>query len=293
MGNKEYKSNSKLKVVIAALAVSLAGSLAYNHKITSDGNAVQSKLSGALSEKDSVMIDLQKLKTTYDAVIAENGSMSEKLMAEREKVIRFMNELEKSKGDVSTYKSQYAKLQNNMKVLMAENETLKKQNGVLTVQRNGTIIDLKEARKYNKVIISHYGELINTIEKGSKLNVLNMKTVAYKIKSSGKQIQTDKAGSTDVLRISFTIAENKIAKSGEKEYYVQVIDSKSNILGDKKSVDFDKKTLTYSFIARVKYENKTVEVSQDLQGKEFAKGTYFVNVFDKSELVSNTSFSLR
>jgi hypothetical protein len=293
MENQQNNSNSSLKVVVAILALLLVGSLGYIYKITSEAKSVQTELATAMSEKDSVMKDLKELKATYDAAIAENTSMSEELIAERDKVVNLMSDLEKSKGDVSAYKAQYSNLQKNMKVLIAENETLKKQNGVLTTQRDSTIVVLGEARKYNEVIVGQNEELTKTIEKGSKLTVLNMKTAAYKIKSSGKQIETDKAGSADVLRISFTIAENKIAKSGDKEYYVQVIDSKSNVLGDKKSVDFDGKTLTYSFIANVKYENKTVDVSQDLQGKEFAKGSYFVNVFDKSELVSKTSFSLR
>jgi hypothetical protein len=38
-----------------------------------------------------------------------------------------------------------------------------------------------------------------------------------------------------MLRISYTIAENQVAQSGTKSYYVQVIDSKNNVLGDKKS----------------------------------------------------------
>jgi hypothetical protein len=50
-----------------------------------------------------------------------------------------------------------------------------------------------------------------------------MKTSAYKVKLR-KQIETDKARRADVLKISF-IAENQIAKSGDKVYYVQVIDS--------------------------------------------------------------------
>ena len=96
-----------------------------------------------------------------------------------------------------------------------------------------------------------------------------------------------------MLQVNFTVAENKIAKSGDKTYYVQVIDSKNNVLGDKSTISFGDNTLTYSFTTTVKYENKTVEVSEQLPGKDFAKGTYFVNVFDKGELVSKSSFSLR
>ena len=182
-----------------------------------------------------------------------------------------MNDVSKSKGDVSKYRTQYSKLEKNMKVLIAENETLKKENTVLTTQRDSTIVVLGESRKYNEVLVGQNEEFAKTVERGAKLSILNMKTSAYKIRSSGKQIETEKAGRVDVLRISFTIAENQIAKSGDKAYYVQVIDGKNNVLGEKQTVSFGDNTLTYSFIANVKYENKTVQVSQDLKGKDFAK----------------------
>jgi hypothetical protein len=296
MEEQQNNSSSSLKVIIAVLAILLVGSLVYIYKITSDAKQVQTELTKTVSEKDLVMRDLQDLKTTYDAAIADNTSMSEELIEERDKVVKLMEDLKKSKGDVallSKYKAQYVKLESNMKALMAENEGLKKQNTVLTTQRDSTIVVLGESKKYNEVLVGQNEDLSKTVEKGSKLSVLNMKTAAYKIKSSGKQVETDKAGRADVLRISFTIAENQIAKSGDKEYYVQVIDSKNNVLGDKQTETFGEKLLTYSFIANVKYENKTVNVSEDLPGKDFAKGTYFVNVFDKNELVSKTSFTLK
>jgi predicted XRE-type DNA-binding protein len=94
-----------------------------------------------------------------------------------------------------------------------------------------------------------------------------MKTSAYKVRNSGKQIETDKARRADVLKISFTIAENQLQNQVIK-YYVQVIDSKNNVLGDKKIIDFGADTLTYSFMTTVKYENKTVQVTENLPGKE-------------------------
>ena len=290
---ENQKSSSSLKAVIAVLAVLLVGSLVYIFKVTSDADTVQTELKSTMTEKESVMNDLQKLKATYDAAIAENTSMSDELIQERDKVVNLMADLNKSKGDVSKFRKQFLGLQNNMKVLMAENEGLKKQNTTLTTQRDSTVVVLGEAKKYNETLVGQNEELSKVVEKGSKLTVLNTKGSAFKLRSSGKQIETDKASRADVLRISFTIAENQIAKSGDKSYYVQVIDSKNNVLGDKKTETFGEQDLTYSFIANVKYENKTVQVSQDLPGKDFAKGTYFVNVFDKNELISKTSFTLR
>nr|WP_294784578.1 hypothetical protein [uncultured Flavobacterium sp.] len=286
-------NNSSLKAVIAVLAVLLIGSLVYIFKLSSDSEVVKTELTTSMTEKESVMKDLQELKATYDAAIAENTSMSDELIQERDKVVALMDDLNKSKGDVSKYRSQVQAMQSKMKTLVAENDELKKQNGVLTTQRDSTIVVLGESKKFNEVLVGQNEELSKTVERGSKLSVLNTKTAAYKLRSSGKQIETDKASRADILKISFTIAENQIAKSGDKTYYVQVIDAKNNVLGEKKTESFGDNTLTYSFKTTVKYENKSVNVSEDLPGKDFAKGTYFINVFDNDELVSKTSFSLR
>jgi chromosome segregation ATPase len=261
--------------------------------MSTDAEIVRTELKTTLTEKESVMNDLQALKATYDAAIAENTAMSEELIKERDKVVALMSDLKKSSGDVSKFKSQLTALQDNMKVLIAENDNLKKQNVTLTTQRDSTRVVLVESKKANEVLTSQNSDLAKTVEKGSVLTVLNTKGAAYKVRSSGKQIETEKANRADVLKVSFTIAENKIAKSGTKLYYVQVIDSENNVVGEKKVENFGTKSLTYSFTTNVKYENKTVDVSEDIAGSKFAKGIYTVNVYDKAELVSKTSFSLR
>ena len=296
---ENQQSNSSLKAVIAVLAILLVGSLVYIFKVSSDVEAVQTELKSTVSEKETVMKDLQELKSTYDAAIAENTSMSEELIKERDKVVSLMSDVSKSKGDISKFKNQYIALQTNMKALMAENEGLKKQNTKLTVQRDSTTVVLVAAKKTNEVLTTQNEELSKVVEKGSKISVVNLRTSAYIVRTPGllrsteKQIETDKASRADMLKISFTIAENQIAKSGDKTYYVQVIDSKSNVLGDKKTQNFGDKTLSYSFATTVKYENKSVQVSENLPGKDFAKGSYFVNVFDKDVLVSKSTFDLK
>ena len=293
---ENQKSNSALKAIILVLSLLLAGSLFYIFKLTTEAKSLQTEVTNVKTDKENVMKDLAELKSTYDAAIAENTSMSDELIAEREKVVGLMAQLEKSKGDVSSmakYKQQYLALQTKMTSLMQEVEVLKKENQTLITNLDSAKVVLEESKNYSQTLVGQNEELSKTVEKGSKLSVLNLKTAAFKLKNSGKQIATEKAKRADILKISFTIAENNIAKQGDKTYYVQVIDSKNNVLGDKATESFGDKSLTYSFITKVMYENKTVDVSQDLPGKDFEKGTYFVNVFDKGELVSKSSFTLK
>lgn len=293
---ENQKSNTSLKAIILVLSLLLLGSLFYIFKLTTETKTLQTEVTSTKTEKENVLKDLQELKATYDAAIAENTSMSDELIAEREKVVGLMAQLEKSKGDAASmakYKQQFLGLQTKMNSLMQEVEVLKKDNAKLTTNLDSTKVVLADSKNYNQVLVGQNEELSKTVEKGSKLSVLNLKTGAYKLRSSGKQIETDKASRVDILKISFTIAENSIAKSGDKTYYVQVIDSKNNVMGDKATASFGSQTLTYSFTSTVKYENKTVQVTQDLPGKNFEKGTYFVNVFDKGEMVSKSSFTLK
>ena len=293
---ENQNNNSGLKSLVIVLSVLFALSLVYIYKLTTDVNYTETKLATTLSEKDQVMKDLKDLKTTYDAAIAENTSMSDELIAEREKVVALMADLKKSNGDVASmakYKKQYLALESKMKGLVAENETLKKDNTVLKVQRDSTIVVLDESKKTNKELTGQNENLTKTVEKGSKLAIVNLKSAAFIVRSSGKEIATDKASRADILKVSFTIAENSIAKSGDRKYYVQVIDSKNNVMGERQTERFADKTLTYSYIANVKYDNKTVDVVNNIKADKLEKGTFYVNIFDNGQLISNAIFTLK
>lgn len=293
---EQSKSNSNLKAVIVVMALLLVGSLAYIFKLSNDVTLGKNTITTVMSEKDKVLADLAALKTNYDIAISENTTMSDELIAERDKVVRLMDDVKRSNGSVaslSQYKQKYMALDGKMKNLMAQVDDLTKKNSTLTTQIDSTVAVLGETKKVNENLLGQNSEMAKTIETASKLTITNLKASAFKLKSSGKQIETDKASRADALKISFTIAENKIAKSGDQTYYVQVIDADNNVLGDKKSISFGDKLLNYSFVSTVKYNNKSIEISEMLPGKDFPKGNYFINIFDQKELVNFSTFSLK
>ncbi|WP_298154615.1 hypothetical protein [Flavobacterium sp.] len=295
---ENQKSNSSLKAVVVVLALLLMGSLAYIFKMTTDAKKMETEVTSVRSEKDNLLDSLAIVKNTYEQALKDKTAVSDELISEREKVVNLIADLKKSKGDASSlrkYRAQFNALQANMKKLVAENEELKKQNETLTVQRDSTVVALGQQKKFNDTLVVQNENLAKTVEKGSKLVVMNLRTQAIKERSSGKQIETEKASRADKVKVCFAIAANSIAKSGDKTYYIQIIDSKNNVLGDKKTETFGDMSLTYSFTKVVPYNNQAVDVCEylDGNGKDFAKGSYFVNIFDKGELVSKTTFTLK
>jgi cell division protein FtsB len=293
MENKQ--NNSGLKAAIVVLGLLLLGSGAYIYKMSSDNKET---VNGLTSEKETLVNDLKAKIAEYEVLASEKGVLQNDFIAQKEEMEKLLVALEKSKGDAASmrkYKDSYAKLKREMDNLVAENKILKEQNVKLTSSLDSTSVVLTTARKVNDTLVMQNDNLSKTVEKGSKLAVLNLNVLAVKERSSGKQIETDKASRADKLKISFLIAENQIAKSGDRTYYVQIIDSKNNILGDKETIPMTgTETLTYSFVTKVKFDNKTVQVKQDLPGKDFQAGSYFVNVFSATgEMVSKTSFKLR
>ncbi|WP_408075719.1 MULTISPECIES: hypothetical protein [Flavobacterium] len=287
---EQQKSNSSLKAIIVILSILLVGSLAYMYKMSTDNEATEKQY---ISEKDQLLSDLESAKASYDAAIADNSGLKSELEAERAKIEELIAQVKKSEGDVASlqkYKNSYFKLKSEMDNLLAENKALKEQNEMLTVERDSTATALNETRQYNDTLVA---QNMKITEKASKLSIVNLTAEAFKERNSGKLVATDKARRVDKLKISFTIAANEVAQTGNRMFYVQVIDSKNNVLGEKQTETFGDYTLTYSFVTNAIYENKTVTVTEILSGSDFEKGLYHVNLFDKDKLVANDTFTLR
>ncbi|SRR5690554_364954 len=289
-------SNKGLKAAVVVLSLLLLGAIAYIVKLSGDVKTTNTELTKTVSEKDAVIADLEALKITYDQAIASNTELSDELKAEREKVVQLLEEVKKEKANsasLGNYRKRYQELESKFNALVLENEELKFLNEGLTQAVDSANTMLIEEREYAQTLLGQNEELSKIVDEASKLSISNLKTGAYRVKNSGKEVETERAKRADVLKVQFTIEENKIAKTGDKTYYVQVIDSKMNVLGERQNITFDDQVLTYSFITTIDYNNSKVNVSENLEGENFEKGLYRVHIFDGNELVASQTFTLK
>ena len=178
--------------------------------------------------------------------------------------------------------------------MLKDNELLQLMNTRLTKEKDTLAGKLDSQLKLSDSLITQVTDAKKIIQSASEISVAALKGIAIIEKSSGKQIPTTKARRADKVKICFSVAENKITKSGGKTLFVQVLDANNNVLGENTQVELDGKTLNYSFKTTFHYTNKALDICEflDAPKKGFDKGNYFVNVFRGSNLISNTSFVL-
>lgn len=130
-------------------------------------------------------------------------------------------------------------------------------------------------------------------EKFAKVTLSSVKAVAYNLKSGSKFVETDASSKADLIKVTFTIDGIANAKSGEKNYYIQIINAKNNVIGKRITEYFDNETLTYSLSKTINYNNQSQDCIIDFPYKDFEKGVYFINIFDRNDLVGRSSFTLK
>ncbi|MEO8517376.1 MAG: hypothetical protein ABI426_11550 [Flavobacterium sp.] len=281
------------KIISAVLSIALCCCIGFSYKIYNDFSEAKKILN---NEKSSLINDLRISKDSLEVAISENSDLKTELIVERQKVTNLLDEISNTNIDAYSlikYKMEVRRLKGVVAVISKEKAQLKRNYDLLKIQRDSTILVLTNANKYRETLKNMNEDLSNTIKKGSKISVINLKAKLCKQSRRGVLEPTDKAKEVDVLQIAFMVIGNKMNKSCDKEYYVQIIDGKSNIVGKRKTKRFGELILDYSFESPVKFKNETMEVTAELAFNKVEKGIYYVNVFDKSELASKTTFVLR
>jgi hypothetical protein len=252
----------------------------------------------SLSQKN-ILDSLTTLKLAYDVAILEKTSLSQQLELEKKNIENLMEIIKASENPSAEQIQVYRKQLSDMKMALAskvvEIKKLKSQNKNLLSEIESQNVVMYKQKTENDTLVSKQKKLESTLKDASKLVTSNFSVIALKEKKSGQELETEKAKNTKKLKVSFSVNGNAVAKTGKKVFYIQVLDQKNKVLGENKLIEFgNDKALVYSFIVAVDFQGKAANVYGILNADEnaFKKGTYFVNFFDKQEIMGSTSITL-
>lgn len=292
---REFKLVKRLGIaLIIFLSLVSAISIGYAFKLYNEYNEDKSAL---ILDKENVLKQLRATKDSLDVAIASNTALSEELLLERDKVQNLITEIETSKANyqsVLKYKEQFFNQQVSVRNLMKNVNNLKLQNQKLTSVIDSTSTELAKSKKFNDTLATQKEILVSNIKKAAEIKVIKFEVNPIREKYNGDYDFTNKANRINAMKIHFILPENNLAKAGDKKYYVQIIDSHNNVLGEKSSINFtngDK--LFYSLVAYVKYQKKTEIIEKQLEVSKLSSGTYYANLYSESDLLAKTNFILK
>ena len=296
MENKAANNNRSLKVILSIAVLLLVGTAFYTYSLYNESADTKKQLT---EEKALVLKDLNNMAAQFDVAIGENEVANQKLVEARERIKGLMDSLKVSDNNVRSlwrYKKKFLALQSEMDVILAENDSLKVENVLLATSLDSTQLELQERTTFNDSLLVQNTNLADIVENAAVLSTASLKGFGVIVRSSGKLIPTERASRVDKVRVCYTVAKNSLVTAGDKEFFVQVLDPASNVLGLNEQIQFDEITLNYSLISKFNYESKNLDICEFIEARgseKFAKGRYVVNVFDQKSLVSTSSFELK
>ena len=289
------KLSMRLKVGLGVLVVLFLGTVFFAYQLFNDKKEIEKSL---IAEKEQIISNLTDMTKQYDNAIAENTIANQDLIVARGRIEDLVDSLKLSQNSVSNlmiYRKKFLILRKEMEVLLEENDKLKVENQLLATSLDSTQIQLAERTEFTDLLLTQNSELTSIVKDASVIQTVGLKGFGIIERINGKQIPTERAKRSDKIKVCFTVAKNTLANAGDRELYIQVIDSKNNTLGLNNQIQFGDEVLSYSLVSRFNYKNRNLNICEYLSAddKKFESGRYIINVFDKENLISTSDFVLK
>lgn len=260
--------------------------------VEQENKLVENELSEMISQYDKIEVENEGLKIQF-----EKAKTKMQIILDSVKNIRPSGSLiSKYKNQIRVLKLEKAKILAVVNTLQAENKALKEitQDFETVLANEKTVV--KDIKQQNKQLISANFNLKEDLEKAKQLSIVNLEAQAIKRINSRRKVDTKYARKTNKIDVCFTITKNEFITEGEEDLYIQILDNKMNVVADKGSTVFGKRSLIYSYKKTINFKNKAQDVCVLIEKEEeetLEKGLYFVNVFHNGKTLGKTTIELK
>lgn len=286
---------TKLIVILSTLVLGLSGFMLYdslNNELSqaeiqeqfsdlkSDYEFIQKDLEVAVNDANFSNKEIIAQKKRIETLLKKNNISQEELM-EAKKIMRNI-----SQTFIKNYQNKLIVLNNQVTTLDTEKQKLREENEKVTTEvviLKEKVTELDRKIENEKVISKKKDELINY---ASKLTLSNFLLRSFKVRSNGKEVETEKASKIDRIKFSFDINENILSKDGQKVLYMLIKKPSGEIAtfsnktsgvftyNNRKMLYSDKTTLNYQ-----KGKDQKLEFVWD--NEDFSRGDYIMEVYEQ------------
>ena len=241
-------------------------------------------------DKEQVVFDLEKMRFSYDTLNVENSMMLAEISAQRDKIDGLITSVKNGNWELGKAKKEAATLRVIMKGYIVTIDSINQLNQALTEENTAMRDRVKEVQGRNEKLEERQENMEEIIEVGRILQCTEINVVGIRVLSSGRQRETTRADRVEMIKVCFTLLENKISEPGNKVLNLRITDLEGTVL-------LSNDDGPYSATRNIDYSNDRLDAcvfySVDLETSALISGEYTVEILEQETPIGSSILNLR
>ena len=223
-----------------------------------------------------------------------NDSIIEQLTQEQLKTEKLLEELRNVKAsdarEIARLKKELATCRSVIRSYILEIDSLNRLNQNLTAENTRVKGQYAEATRQIEGLNADKQSLTEKVAIASQLDATGISmTLKNKRGNATKKLKRCKT-----IQVSFNIAKNVTAASGNKTVYVRITTPTGSVLSAGGSFPYENRNLAYSMRKTIEYTGNETPVTTYWSVKEFlSEGTYNVSIFADGNMIGSRNFTFK
>jgi len=299
--NQENDSKKGVVIVVISILLGVNGLLLWQFfDKKTHLEQVSRELDTTAAEKDALSAELQRVKTEYEKLNQENIELQNQLSAKDEEIQLKIVQIQKllNSGDATQLKKareELATLRALNQSYIAQVDSLKSANKQLADENTSLNQTLSTTTNRVNSLSQENSMLANKVAIASILKTSNIRSLGVRYKGSGKEVETNRAKTTERIKTCFTIQENLVVEKGPRDIFVRVLSPDGAVMSTSSETFLynDQPTL-YSTKESIMYENRNTDLCVYWEkGSTYATGKYSIELYCEGNMIGSSVLVLK
>ncbi|TKC55988.1 hypothetical protein FBD94_23995 [Pedobacter hiemivivus] len=254
------------------------------------------------TEKDRLQLEVEKIEVELDKANELNlvltGKLQEEQQSARQKIAELKLALQKGTLTQANLTAAQKEVRELRQFVSTHNEQilrLEQENLFLKTQRDSLKQSVSTERFKTNELEKKNAELNAKVKTSAALKANNVLITAYKVKSSGKNVEVTRASTAKKLSVKFTIVPNQLAEKNNHTVYLRIFDPVGNLIANERNMfEADGQEMQYTSSTSIAYSgDDTAYVMDWINPNPFIKGDYSIILYTDGFTMGKASITLR
>lgn len=301
LDHKEQDSKKIIVIIVISILLGVNGLLLWQFfDKKTHLEEVNKTLDSTTAERDAISSELQRMKSEYEKINQENAGLQSQLSAKDEEIRSKIAEIQRliNSGDAAQLK----KAREELTILNALNQkyssqldSVKNVNEQLNIQNLALNENLTQEKGKVQNLTQENIMLANKVAIGSVLKAVDISVLGVKYKSSGKEIETNKASGVNKIKTCFTVLENAVVDKGSKDIYIRILAPDGSVVtSSTETFMYNGQAILFSTKDAFDFDNNKTNVCvYSEKSNQMPKGKYTVEIYSNGNIIGISSLTLK